>query len=611
MILKKLCSILLALFLVVCTSPIAFAEEVVEEIPTAPSEIETVVEDNSTDAAVAEEQPSVVEKEEEKEASPVEEKVETPINAVEEEKEEIKAPVKSAPAALTVTAPSANTTTINEPAQTENESFKVTYNVYYRSESHGQVNGWVKGASKVITVVNGKSNSSSTSINVAYRQMSGNGVANRDVRYNKVKYRFTGAWADENGNTHDPNNIEYNTSYKCNGSGYVEDTTVNIYAQYTATPICDFQVNYEDKLGHTSSEWNTVNGSASGYTHTFKEAVDVPENYQFLYWQNSDNVNEKYTANSQLSVDIDSLVNDPTIYTYVAMYQPAVIVNYYNGDKLVNTVQSFNEVKVYDYSIEDSLFDGWYDENNTKISNDQIYNAPEITADGDYKVINVVAKFVDPTPDPQPIPTPDPQPTPTPDPVTPVNPIIPNPTPTPTPTIIPIGGGDGEDYEIITVAETSTPAAMITNTPAEEPIEINDIKIPLAKTEETWALVNLIAMVVTVTVSLILTILGWYNRWRRRNIELDEDENEKYQFWLRNKILFRIINSALAIISIIAFILTENIFLKLVFVDRFTPLMIAFAILAIGAAFFSKYVIKEYYPQTQEDIDDDDDEDEE
>lgn len=158
-------------------------------------------------------------------------------------------------------------------------------------------------------------------------------------------------------------------------------------------------------------------------------------------------------------------------------------------------------------------------------------------------------------------------------------------------------------------AVVSAPATETSLTAEVE--KIDNIRIPLAKTEETWAVINLIAMVVTVTVSLILTILGWYNRWRRRNIELDEEENEKYQFWLRNKILFRIINSTLAIVSIITFILTENIFLKLIFVDRFTPLMIAFAILAIGAAFFSKYVIKEYYPQTYEDIDDNDDEDEE
>ena len=159
-------------------------------------------------------------------------------------------------------------------------------------------------------------------------------------------------------------------------------------------------------------------------------------------------------------------------------------------------------------------------------------------------------------------------------------------------------------------AVVSAPATETSLTTEVE--KIDNIRIPLAKTEETWALINLIAMVVTVTVSLILTILGWYNRWRRRNIELDEEENEKYQFWLRNKILFRIINSTLAIISIITFILTENIFLKLIFVDRFTPLMIAFAILAIGAAFFSKYVIKEYYPQTQEEEDDEEsDEDEE
>lgn len=132
---------------------------------------------------------------------------------------------------------------------------------------------------------------------------------------------------------------------------------------------------------------------------------------------------------------------------------------------------------------------------------------------------------------------------------------------------------------------------------------INDIRIPLAKTEETWALVNLICVVVTVVVSLILVILGWYNRWHRRNIELDEKYYNDYQFWLRNKIIFRIVNILIAIISIVVFILTENIFLKLVFIDRFTPLMVVLAILAIGVALFSKYVIKEYYPYDDEDDD--------
>jgi hypothetical protein len=137
---------------------------------------------------------------------------------------------------------------------------------------------------------------------------------------------------------------------------------------------------------------------------------------------------------------------------------------------------------------------------------------------------------------------------------------------------------------------------------------INEIKIPLAKTEETWALVNLICVVVTVVVSLILVILGWYNRWRRRNIELDEKYYNDYQFWLRNKIIFRIVNILIAIISIVVFILTENIFLKLVFIDRFTPLMVVLAILAIGVAFFSKYVIKEYYPYNDDDDEDENDE---
>jgi len=612
--LKKLCSILLALFLVVCTSPIAFAEGVEGEIPSTSTEIETVVEEKTAEenvevnaAAPAEEQPQVQE-----------EKVETSTEPVKEKTEETKTEVAPEQPAATKSIKMQAKATASE---SDNSAFQVTYNVYYRSEGHGQVNGWVKGATKTISVVNGKSNSSSTAINVAYRQMTGNRVADRDIRYNKVKYRFNGNWADENGNSTDPNGVAYTTTYKCNGSGYDKDTIVNIYAQYDASPLYDLKVNYEDKLGNTSSSWGTVTASASGYKHTFKEAQDVPENYQFCYWQSKDN-NETYEANSELNVDIDSLDED-TVYSYLAMYQPAVIVNYYVEEELVESTQSFEEVKVYDYTIDDEFFDGWYNDN-TRVENEQVYDAPEITSDGDYLVINVLAKFIEPEPI---IPTPDPGipgPDPTPEPVIPTPTPIPDPEPekpvTPVTPIIPGGGGDGEGYRpdestTISTAARETPAramfipGIIANNEETDDVAkaetINDIRIPLAKTEETWAVVNLVCTVVTVVVSLILVILGWYNRWRRRNIELDEEHYDDYQFWLRNKIILRIVNILIAIISIGAFILTENIFLKLVFIDRFTPLMVVLAILAIGVAFFSKYVVKEYYPY------DDDEDDEE
>ena len=590
--LNKFCSMLLAFFLIVCASPVVFAEEVVEEIPTTSSQIETVVENETIKEEIKEE-------EKENDAATPQEQPQVQTQTSNETKTEVieKQPVVAEPVKT-----QAKATVV----ESENSTFTVTYNVYYRSEGHGQVNGWVRGATKTISVVNGKSNSSATSINVAYRQMTGNRVADRDIRYNKMKYRFNGTWADENGKTADPNGVEYTTAYKCNGSGYTQDTIVNIYAQYDASPLYDLKVNYEDKLGHTSGSWGTVTASASGYTHTFKDAQDVPENYQFCYWQNKDNNADIHRANSKLNVDIDSLEEDTT-YTYLAMYQPAVIVNYYVEDELVESTQSYDGVKVYDYTIEDELFDGWYN-NSIRVENEQVYNAPEITSDGDYLTIDVLAKFVEPEPI---IPTPTPEPSvPTPDPGKPVAPI-PAPTPKPTtPTVVnppapsaPIlGRGDDENEPIIiTSAVTPTIAAAVSEPAVEE--EIEDLRIPLAKTEETWALVNLICVVVTVVVSLILVILGWYNRWRRRNIELDEKYYNDYQFWLRNKIILRIVNLLIAIVSIVVFILTENIFLKLVFIDRFTPLMVVLAILAIGVAFFSKYVVKEYYPY-------DDDEDE-
>ena len=501
MILKKLCSILLALFLVVCTSPIVFAEEVVEDNTAAPFEIEMMVEEEPDDAAAApQEQPQVTEQEEEKE-----EKVETPTE------EETKTIVKSAPAAL---------------AKNGTEAEEKTYTVSYTYRVWSQWTECEQGT-----------------------------LLSEETHTNQYKVGDE-VWIPS---------IVSNGSYLFALPGHPQEVL-----------------------------W--------GHAGTVLEGGGNPEDLgaEFLY-------PDGYLIPSMIAENVD------LIYNYGPLYDTVRCEDYMQDDngnyQLVNSTDYSCSIG-YDISRKSKEIEGYTF--NDKLSNLVVHLSLRSLGDDLFKLTRYWDKNVEPEPDPDPTPEPDPvipepQPEPDPDPVIPTptpEPVIPTPQPVTPVTPTEGGGGDGEDYEVITIAAAPTPAATITSTTeeTEEPLEeIDDIKIPLAKTEETWALVNLIAMVITVTVSLILTILGWYNRWRRRNIELDEEENEKYQFWLRNKILFRIINSALAIISIITFILTENIFLRLVFVDRFTPLMIAFAILAIGAALFSKYVIKEYYPQTQED----------
>lgn len=498
--LKKLCSILLALFLVVCTSPIAFAEEVEGEIPSTSSEIETVVEEETTEeeievkaAAPAQEQPQVQEKEVEKTEPVAEKKVEK----VEEPKAiEEKVALKSAPAAVK-----------SEPQ--EEETYTVTY-------THRVWDQWAECEDGNLISEANYSNEYKVGDEVWMPSI----VTNGEYLFSLPGHPAEVLWAHAGTTLLGGGNPEDLGAEFIYPDGYLIPSMIpeNVDLIYNYGPLYD-TVRCEDYMEDDNGEYQLVSSS----DHRCSIGYDIKRGIKEI---------EGYTFNEELS----NLLVHVTLRT-----------------------------------IEDSL----------------------------YKLTRYYDK-IKPEPEPEPaIPTPTPTPDSEPEkPVTPVTPINP-------------GGGDGEDYEpdesttISTAAiETPTNTIFISGITADgEEIDnvaktktINEIKIPLAKTEDTWALVNLICMVVTVVVSLILVILGWYNRWRRRNIELDEKYYNDYQFWLRNKIIFRIVNLLIAIISIVVFILTENIFLRLVFVDRFTPLMVVLALLAIGIALFSKYVIKEYYP---------------
>ncbi len=177
--------------------------------------------------------------------------------------------------------------------------------------------------------------------------------------------------------------------------------------------------------------------------------------------------------------------------------------------------------------------------------------------------------------------TPDPTPAP---PTPEITPIIPGPVPTagPTPvvpTVTPVAA---------TPAAPTPTAALASPTP--EAVELADEAVPLAAEEEkqpemkmvdeeetplaggkgaAWALINFALMNLAIFESVML-LIGYFVKTK------NDEEEEKRK--LKKKGIFRIISLPVAIISLIVFILTEDITLPTAFVDKYTIVMLIIAI---------------------------------
>ena len=97
-----------------------------------------------------------------------------------------------------------------------------------------------------------------------------------------------------------------------------------------------------------------------------------------------------------------------------------------------------------------------------------------------------------------------------------------------------------------------------------------------------WALINLIAMLITIILALALIATLIYNK-------LDEDEEEE----VKHKTPLRILSIIVAVVAFVIFVLTENILLPMVLVDKYTLLMIIILIVQIIIAISSKHKVEE------------------
>lgn len=190
-----------------------------------------------------------------------------------------------------------------------------------------------------------------------------------------------------------------------------------------------------------------------------------------------------------------------------------------------------------------------------------------------------------PTPDPGPTPggggTPDPTPTPGPEPT----PIVPepvplaDPVPTVTPAVTPVAptptaaapaaeAAEADGPTIEALEDEEVPLAAGDEEEAPELAALNEEEVPLAPGKgASWALINFALMNLAIFESLML-LIGYFTKTKN-----DEEERK-----LKKKGLFRILSIPVAVISLIAFILTEDITLPTGFVDKYTIVMLIIAV---------------------------------
>lgn len=240
---------------------------------------------------------------------------------------------------------------------------------------------------------------------------------------------------------------------------------------------------------------------------------------------------------------------------------------------------------------------------------DSVNTENSLVNHGEYIVTNANTKIIiqfiyvkdiepadDPTPEPELIPDPvqpgnDPTPAPEPTGTQKDTPIQKS-TPTKSTTPIKVRQTPVEIIEYYTTVTYEAPE--ITPIEKKEAVEeISEEGTPLGinheKSQNYWALVNLIEMIITVIISIVLILRFLWMKWSE-----DEDEKEEE----RNlKLPMRLISILVAVIAFIFFIITENIFYPMIMVDKYTFIATIILIIQLCICVFAR--------ATKDDDDDD------
>ncbi|MDO4176844.1 MAG: InlB B-repeat-containing protein [Bacillota bacterium] len=309
-------------------------------------------------------------------------------------------------------------------------------------------------------------------------------------------------------------------------------------AEYVAqwkAKIVNYTVTFYDDDGTTVLYQTTVaNGETATYGGTAPTKASTAE-YDFVFegWDKPivavDGADQEYTA-----------VYTPKARQYTVTWKDDDLTVLKSGQAAYGSIPSYGEnnpTKAEDenYTYE---FAGWTPEIKT-VTGDQVYVA----------TYTATAK---PGPGPNP----------------------PGPTPGPGP-----NGGGGGGGAVITVADAPAPAALTQIEDQDAPKGLMDLG--------SWALLNLLLTILTCIMSITLLITYFTRKKEDEEEAADyaEDQEEKN---IKKKGLWRAISAAWGILMIIVFILTEDMTLPMVFVDKWTILMIVMTVIQGGIMFMSK-----------------------
>ena len=173
----------------------------------------------------------------------------------------------------------------------------------------------------------------------------------------------------------------------------------------------------------------------------------------------------------------------------------------------------------------------------------------------------------------------------------------------PTPGTDPTPGDNGGNGETTGGTPTATPAPATTavaatdNTPApaaDNTVQIEDQETPKAnldlEKDGAWALLNLLLSLLACIMSIAL-IITYFMKKREDEEEQNADyaaSGDEEERKLKKKGLWRIISIAWAILMLIVFFLTEDMSLPMIWVDKWTILMVVMTIIQAGIMFMSR-----------------------
>ncbi|MEG0358431.1 MAG: hypothetical protein RR598_04150 [Anaerorhabdus sp.] len=138
---------------------------------------------------------------------------------------------------------------------------------------------------------------------------------------------------------------------------------------------------------------------------------------------------------------------------------------------------------------------------------------------------------------------------------------------------------------IETPIPTQKPSPTKTSNSMQTPSPTHDEITPHESTPEvvgrSWALINLIASLIGVLLTIVLL-------FAKHEKEEENEENQEVKDEFERKRIYKVIGVIVAVVSIIVFLLTENITLPMKLVDKYTLLMIAFALGNIVCFYFGR-----------------------